>query len=61
MPTTAVVTIAFLPAIAISSLFSTGMFDWQSDGPDRAFSTRCRIYWVVTAPMTLAFLGLYFG
>ena len=39
MRTIAVMTIAFLPATAVSSLFSMGMFDWQA-GADEPVVTR---------------------
>lgn len=59
MRTIAVMTITFLPATAISSMFSMGMFNWQADGGDVVVSSRFWIYWAVSVPLTLSVLGLW--
>lgn len=59
MRTIAVMTIAFLPATAISSMFSMGMFNWQADEDDTVISSRFWIYWAVAVPLTLSVLGLW--
>lgn len=59
MRTIAVMTITFLPATALSSLFSMGMFDWRAHGGDTVVSSRFWIYWAIAVPLTLSVLGLW--
>ena len=59
MRTIAIMTVAFLPATAISSIFSMSMFDWQASAGSPVMSNRFWIYWAVAAPLTLAVLSLW--
>ncbi|KAK2129217.1 hypothetical protein NOF04DRAFT_1321582 [Fusarium oxysporum II5] len=56
MKTLTFVTIAFLPATFIATLFSMPMFDWESDGKE-TISPNFWIYWVVSIPLTLITAG----
>ena len=58
MRTIAVMTVAFLPATAISSLFSMGMFDWHAEADAPVISSRFWVYWAVAVPLTLIVFGL---
>ena len=55
----AVMTMAFLPGTAISSLFSMSMFSWQPSPGQRVVSRHFWIYWVVIIPLTLFVLILW--
>ena len=59
MRTIAVMTVAFLPATAVSSLFSMGVFDWQADVAATVVTTRFWIYWATVVPLTLLVLGAW--
>ena len=59
MRTIAFLTITFLPATAVSSLFSMGMFDWQADSDAPVVSARFWVYWAVAVPLTLVVLALW--
>ena len=50
MKTIATLTMIFLPATAVSSVFSMSMFDWQKSSRP---SPRFWIYWAVAGPLTL--------
>jgi len=54
MKTIAILTIVFLPGTFVASLFSTDMFDWNTEnGSIPKVSKYIWIYWVVTVPLTL--------
>lgn len=59
MRTIAIMTVAFLPATAIPSIFSMNMFDWQAEPGKQVVSSHFWIYWVVAVPLTLAVLGVW--
>lgn len=51
----AIVTVLFLPATFVASLFSINMFDWHlADG--ETVSHQFWIYWVVTVPLTIVII-----
>lgn len=51
-----IVTIVFLPGTFVSSLFSTTIFNFQSDDGGVVKEHWHGIYWAITAPITLAIL-----
>jgi len=51
-----IVTMVFLPGTFVSSLFSTTIFDFQSDNGMVVKNHWHGIYWAITAPVTLAIL-----
>jgi len=51
-----IVTIVFLPGTFVSSLFSTTIFNFQSDDAGVVKNHWHGIYWAITAPVTLAIL-----
>ena len=53
------VTMIFLPGTFLASLFSTPLFEWNS-GSGRLVTHELWIYWVITIPITLATLVIYF-
>ena len=59
MRTIAIMTIVFLPATAISSLFSTSMFDWQAAAGSPVVSIRFCIYLTIAIPLTFLVFGLW--
>lgn len=63
MKTIAVITMAFLPASFVATLFAMPMFSWN-DAQDRIISREFWIYWSVEIPLTitvfLAWLGWWY-
>ncbi|KAK0622596.1 hypothetical protein B0T14DRAFT_150500 [Immersiella caudata] len=55
MKTLAFVTAVFLPPSYIAALFSMTFFNWQAGG-EQVVSSRFWIYWVISAPLTVAIL-----
>ncbi|KAF2022531.1 hypothetical protein EK21DRAFT_119661 [Setomelanomma holmii] len=64
MKAIAVVTMTFLPATFVSTLFGTNFFALEprkgEDGVVFAVSSQFWVYWAISAPMTLATLALWF-
>lgn len=65
MKTLAIVTMFFLPGSFISSLFSSQLFDWDSvdkkdwDTISVKVTPQWKLYWAVTAPLTLVVFLIY--
>ena len=59
MRTIAIMTIVLLPGTAVASVFSMGMFNWNSEGGDHIASKWLWIYFVVTVPLTVLILGVW--
>ncbi|KAF7540555.1 hypothetical protein G7054_g1228 [Neopestalotiopsis clavispora] len=61
----ALITAAYLPATFVATLFSMGMFEWKSNGPDAdgagtassSISPDFWMYWAVTIPLTVITLA----
>lgn len=49
----ALITAAYLPGTFVATLFSMGMFDWQTTTVSSSFY----IYWAVTIPLTIVTLA----
>jgi len=60
MKTVAFVTTAFLPATFISAVFSMSFFDFNSDEGKWLVSQKFWIYWVVTIPVTVISVSMWF-
>jgi hypothetical protein len=59
MKTLAAVTVTFLPATFVSSLFAMPLFNWDAQGNSQVIKHRFWIYWAVTAPLTIATLIIW--
>ncbi|KIN06847.1 hypothetical protein OIDMADRAFT_139651 [Oidiodendron maius Zn] len=56
MKTLALITTLFLPGTFVATVFSTGMFNWQSSAPNSSsqiVSSYIWIYWAFTIPLTI--------
>lgn len=59
MKTIAVLTLVFLPATSLASIFSMSMFNWQTQPGDVVVSRFIWIYFAFAAPLTLLILALW--
>ena len=59
MKTIAVMTIAFLPGTAVSSLFSTELFHFDGETNKRMLSSHFWVYWAVSIPLTITVLVIW--
>jgi len=59
MKTIAVLTLIFLPATALASIFGMSMFDWKAQDGKDIVSQHFWIYLVVALPLTLAVLAAW--
>ena len=60
MKTLALVTMCFLPATAVSSIFAMPLFDWQArDG--KVVNPLLWVYFVLAIPLTMATIGIWYA
>lgn len=59
MKTLAAVTVAFLPATFVASLFAMPLFNWDADKSSSVLKERFWIYWAITVPLTLTTLVIW--
>jgi len=63
MKTLAAVTVIFLPATYIATLFAMNMFQWQPDDGTASggatVSNKFWIYWAITIPLTILTVGAW--
>ncbi|KAI9851931.1 MAG: hypothetical protein M1838_002369 [Thelocarpon superellum] len=57
MMTISILTMCFLPATAVATICSMGMFDWTADAVN--VSPHFWIYWAVTLPLTACLMGAW--
>lgn len=55
MKSISVLTMVFLPATAVASIFSTPFFDWN-DGKSRMDVRGFEVFWIVSVPLTVGVL-----
>ncbi|KAI9766808.1 MAG: hypothetical protein M1840_006283 [Geoglossum simile] len=56
MKTIATLTLVFLPATFVASMFSMSIFNWQAQGKDRVVSRYIWVYFAAVIPLTLVVL-----
>ncbi|TAQ89072.1 hypothetical protein B7494_g2585 [Chlorociboria aeruginascens] len=59
MKTIAILTLVFLPATTVASIFSMTMFDWGATQGDKVVSKRLWMYFAVAIPLTLVVIGTW--
>lgn len=59
MKTLAAVTVAFLPATFVASLFAMPLLSWNASQGSPILNSRFWIYWAVTAPLTITTLVIW--
>jgi hypothetical protein len=59
MKTIAVLTLVFLPATSLASIFSMSMFNWQAQPGDVVVSRYVWVYFAFAAPLTLIIIAIW--
>jgi hypothetical protein len=60
MKTISLLGVIFFPGAYLASVFSMTFFNFQNEGPQPAVSGKFWIYWVITIPVTMVIVGIWY-